>query len=109
MVLTYNKIGLTCIKSSEQMPKEKHYAILIFSMQAIRVPGDERSRTAPGHGYPEHTDYYETFEYWVTNSLDILKKGIALLEQEKDTPKYNVIQVSPLSISTEIKINVGVE
>jgi len=28
---------------------------IIIKMQTRTIPGDERSRTAPGHGYPEHT------------------------------------------------------
>lgn len=36
------------------MPSGAHWAILRFSR--ITIPGDERSRQAPGHGYPEHTE-----------------------------------------------------
>lgn len=31
----------------------------------MTVPGDERSRIAPGHGYPEHTEHYATYEAFV--------------------------------------------
>lgn len=49
-----------------KMPAGEHWAIL--QNESIHVPGDERSRTAPGHGYPEHTEKslsytaYFTFE-----------------------------------------------
>ncbi len=33
-----------------QVPTEPHFAIVKFS--SVYVPGDERSRTNPGHGYP---------------------------------------------------------
>jgi len=106
--LTYNKFGIVRINNPKEMPTANHYAILVFDTKSVWVPGDERSRTNPGHGYPEHTDTYETFEYWATNSLDTLKQGIALLEQGKDVPKYTVLQATPLSVSTEIKVEVNV-
>ena len=36
---------------------------------SIGVPGDERSRQAPGHGYPEHTDHYaQVYEVFDTEA-----------------------------------------
>ena len=35
------------------VPAGEHWVILTFS--SVTVPGDERSRLNPGHGYPEHT------------------------------------------------------
>ena len=109
MSLTYNKIGMVRVKEAEKVPQKNHYAILIFTTKSVWVPGDERSKTHPGHGYPEHTDYYETFEYWVADTLDKLKAGIALLEKEKDPPKYKAIRIVPLEISTKIKIDIKVD
>jgi hypothetical protein len=51
------------VHSSAQMPKGEHWAILEFG--SIHIPGDERSRQAPGHGYPEHSEPtigYEAFD-----------------------------------------------
>lgn len=39
--------------AKSDIPKGPHYAILEFD--SIYIPGDERSRTCPGHGYPEST------------------------------------------------------
>lgn len=36
------------------IPKEPHYAIL--EQRSVHIPGDERSRTHPGHGYPASTE-----------------------------------------------------
>jgi hypothetical protein len=41
------------------IPKGEHWAIIETS--SITIPGDERSRTNPGHGYPEHS--VEQIEY----------------------------------------------
>jgi len=56
------------VTSKEEMPQKEHYAILEFD--SIYIPGDERSRTNPGHGYPEHSENtiryiaYDTKENW---------------------------------------------
>ena len=36
-----------------------HYAIMEFV--GVYIPGDERSRTNPGHGYPATTERYATY------------------------------------------------
>jgi len=44
------------------IPTGPHWAII--QRTTITIPGDERSRTHPGHGYPEHTEeaiYYRPF------------------------------------------------
>jgi len=56
------------VTSKEDLPVGTHYVILTFG--TITIPGDERSRTHPGHGYPESTEttisceVYETEEGW---------------------------------------------
>lgn len=51
-----------------QIPHGKSYAIL--KEKTTSVPGDERSRTNPGHGYPAHTveswgvELFATKEEW---------------------------------------------
>lgn len=39
-----------------EIPAGAHYAIL--TQGSTYVPGDERSRTNPGHGYPGGTEYH---------------------------------------------------
>lgn len=45
------------------IPDGPHYAIMVIEKKSIHVPGDERSRTHPGHGYPEHTETYTSVTY----------------------------------------------
>lgn len=50
------------ISGLEDIPNGEHWAI-IRQMKSI-IPGDERSRTSPGHGYPESVEthfFYEVF------------------------------------------------
>lgn len=42
------------------IPNGPHWAIIRTTN--VTIPGDERSRTNPGHGYPEHTETYITYQ-----------------------------------------------
>lgn len=67
------------VSSADKMPKCEHWAIIRSS--SVSIPGDERSRTAPGHGYPEHTDHYITYEAFETE-VDFKKE----MESELRSP-----------------------
>lgn len=54
------------VKGPADMPKGAHFAIIVFETASVFIPGDERSRTCPGHGYPERTESYSTFRYLAT-------------------------------------------
>jgi hypothetical protein len=55
--MTHSKLAT----SPTHVPEGPHWAILVFG--SITIPGDERSRTHPGHGYPESTE--TTVSYYV--------------------------------------------
>lgn len=48
----------------EDIPNTEHFAI--FRQNTIYIPGDERSRTNPGHGYPASTEYTIDYEAYLT-------------------------------------------
>lgn len=89
--------------SPSDLPPGEHFVILSFS--SIYIPGDERSRTHPGHGYPEHTEttvscaVYSTKDEW-----------IAAIKAEKTRPRgYNstvpmIVRVP--SLKTEVVVDV---
>lgn len=41
-----------------------HLCVLEFV--SVTIPGDERSRTHPGHGYPESTEQYTKFHVFTS-------------------------------------------
>lgn len=43
-----------------RVPAGEHWAVV--RLVRVTIPGDERSRQAPGHGYPEHTEEYSAYE-----------------------------------------------
>lgn len=50
-----------------QLPTGEHWAII--EGESIVVPGDLRSQTNPGHGYPEHTEQYITYVAYTDKEL----------------------------------------
>lgn len=47
-----------CTRLSD-IPNTPHWAVL--ESNSITIPGDQRSRDCPGHGYPESTNWYLTY------------------------------------------------
>jgi hypothetical protein len=104
----YSKLDMKKVTSPNEMPKEKHYAILMFENSSYSVEGDQRSIDCPGHGYPAHTVSYTTYEYWATKDKDTLIKAIELIESnnKKNYTKYSysIIECNPLPVTTKIQI-----
>jgi hypothetical protein len=67
------------VKHPNDIPNEPHYVILIFNTLTYHVEGDERSKQAPGHGYPEHTETHLEIIYRVTTSREEWEKEIQKL------------------------------
>lgn len=80
------------------------YAALVD--EQIHIPGDERSRTHPGHGYPEHTENVtKVVEF---GDLEELK---AWVSRQSDNPylhrSYRLIQYEELKVTKEVLIHVS--
>lgn len=67
---------------------------------SVTIPGDERSRTNPGHGYPEHTETYTKFREF--ESADELKR---FLKMHGDVSKVRVIEFQDLEVKTEVVVD----
>lgn len=52
------------VHNLSEIPSKEHWAIV--SVDHIVIPGDERSRTNPGHGYPEHRETRILYEVYFT-------------------------------------------
>jgi hypothetical protein len=79
------------------------YAALVS--RSVTIPGDERSRTNPGHGYPEHTESYlelvefkdkAAMEAWVTRSTTGYSK-----------PSFRLIHYEELKYETTTTVKVS--
>jgi hypothetical protein len=76
------------VNGPDDVPEGHHYAIIIFKTDSVYIPGDERSRTNPGHGYPARTETFHTTEYSVTHNHAEWVKEIRRLEKDKGMSSY---------------------
>lgn len=76
------------------IPKEEHLAVVWA--ESIFIPGDERSRTNPGHGYP---DSYETrHTYLPFKDQADLERWISSHKNEQ----FTVLRAQPLKVDTKV-------
>jgi hypothetical protein len=72
---------------------------------SITIPGDERSRTNPGHGYPEHTVTNEVFKRFA--SEDLLKDWIN--RRRPYEGPYKVYLCKSVTVKTEVVTSISLE
>lgn len=76
------------------IPKTEHLAVVYTD--SIFIPGDERSRTNPGHGYP---DSYETRQvYKAFKDQSELEDWISRHRNER----YVVLGSNPLKVDAKV-------
>jgi len=86
-----------------EIPSGPHYAIL--EQRSISIPGDERSRTHPGHGYPASTEQvwdYIVFPDRTTWEIEVKKRHGSVFGN-KD---FVAISATPATISTTINVEI---
>lgn len=91
------------VTSADKLKAGEHFGIIESS--SIYVPGDERSRTNPGHGYPGGSEAVITLK--VTDNEAVWKEEIGQLT----TARYNYrsfkavkITVAEVNISVDVKV-----
>ena len=89
------------VHSPRDIPKEDHYAILTFG--SIYIPGDERSRTNPGHGYPGGSEPTTTY----TSFTDIAEWKAEIEYYVRNNREFVPLVVVIPKVTTEVKVNVG--
>ena len=93
------------VAGKDDVPKGHHYAVLVYKSQSVFVPGDERSRTNPGHGYPERYETYESFEHYISEDKGEWESFVKALhfKGEKNFVFFEVPLVGSLEVSVSIK------
>ena len=100
--------GRIYVQSLDKLPAGAHW--VIFEGGSVHVEGDERSRTAPGHGYPAHTVSYLTYVAYTEE-----KHWLAEIEKrEKAKPtwhreEYRAFKVYPAEIKRSVGVRVEVD
>lgn len=86
-----------------ELPSDAFYAILY--PESTTIPGDERSRTNPGHGYPEHSvDYwrmevFSTREEWLAE-IERLSKAKGVYSYTE----FRAVRITPAKITTSVNV-----
>lgn len=94
------------VRDSQDVPRQGHYVIIEFGTK--HVPGDERSRTNPGHGYPAHTE--SVIDYIVFPNPIEWEREITRRSSTKSCPNNWVAAfVSPAEITTKTTVTVKKE
>lgn len=88
------------VKIKSDLPEEPHFAALIFS--SVRIPGDTRSRTHPGHGYP--AEDRAVVEYIAFDTREDVEEWIERLEKCRSSKVYRIIEVHPRQVATSVRV-----
>lgn len=80
-------------------------AFMKVKESSVFVPGDERSRTNPGHGYPEHTEHSWRLEVFADE--EAWKAEIVKLAGRPFGKTFKAIRAIPAKITTQIRVTVN--
>jgi hypothetical protein len=95
------------VSSLSDIPEGEHYAIMY--VDSIFIPGDERSRTYPGHGYPESTEAvlkYVLFKDKMSWEAEIAERATTKNGYGKS---FVALKVVKAKISTTVSVKTNVE
>ena len=88
------------------MPTVEHWAIVTY--ETVWIPGDERSKTHPGHGYPESSQKIvnyiafmdrKSWEHEVKRRASLAFPGGG----------FSAMYVKPAKVTTSISINTEID
>ena len=89
--------------SKSEVPTASHWAIIKFGQ--IVIPGDERSRSNPGHGYPEEIKNY--VDYIAFTNVDEWSREVEHLSTLAFGDKeFVAMKVTPAIIRTKLTIEI---
>jgi len=83
------------------IPTTRHFALVVFDQ--ITIPGDERSRTHPGHGYPESIE--TVLRYCVFDSEGAMKNWIIENGDKSYRRPYVPLDAKALVVQKSVSIN----
>lgn len=82
----------------ENFPTGVHYAIVTIA--SVHIEGDQRSRDAPGHGYPAHTDYYVNYvSYTDQREWEAVVRSMTLRGE-----RFRAFKATPAEINTSVSV-----
>ena len=90
------------IHKPSEVPTVPHFAI--FEGRSIHIPGDERSRQYPGHGYPASTEYF--LSYIAFDTKEEWEAEIQSRAGRKTTDPFVAVHIIPAQVETKVVVNI---
>lgn len=87
----------------DDIPGDGKPCYLVLRPTSYTIPGDERSRTNPGHGYPAHT--VNAWDIYSFDTKDEWEKEIKSLT--KEGYKFKAIQGHAATVTTHVVVNIN--
>lgn len=97
--------GGKIVDSLADLPEGTSWAIL--EQDSIYVPGDERSRTNPGHGYPAHTKNF--VRIYAFDSMADFKATLRKLHEKPGRRTFKAFELKSVRVKTKLVIDIGFE
>jgi hypothetical protein len=94
--------------SDEELLKREHYAVIITETKQVWHEGDQRSRDAPGHGYPAGYETFTTVSYLPFETAEHVANWVKF-RGASDRRSYRIIKAQPMKVSTTIGVSVSEE
>lgn len=88
-----------CHKATD-IPEGAH--LVVLAEERIHIPGDERSRTSPGHGYPAEDK--DTWNYIVFEDQEELQDWV---ERNLDFRHFVVLQANRLTVRKRVTVDIS--
>jgi hypothetical protein len=87
------------VSEEKDIPDVEHWAI--FKGDSVHIPGDERSRQSPGHGYPAGDRKFISYEVYLTQE----KLMAEIKDLEKNNRLYKVAKITPMKVTKTVNID----
>jgi len=91
-----------CNQKSE-FPAAPHIAVIHFT--SIYIPGDERSRSHPGHGYPGGSE--SVVKYITFNDTPDGKEELRKWIEQNQKENFMIIEATPKVVKTKLTVDLS--
>lgn len=90
------------ITDLSKFPEGEVYAIL--TIKSVHISGDERSRTAPGHGYPAHTETHPSLQTFTSEAEWRAEIADLMYPTYGYRKEFKAFIIKPVEISAKVEV-----
>ncbi len=94
------------IANQSDVKENTQFLLIVFSKTSVHFEADERSKSAPGHGHPAHSETYDTNEIYAFDSEPDMKDFVSILmENDPKRSDFVIFKVSG-KVRTTLSFNI---